>query len=172
MKERLRKMDRAFINLQNNVCAIIFFIIFFLCLLQILFRNVIYVRAPWTEEFARVGLIYLTFFGAAIGIRMRAHPSADFITKHLSLRVRMLVGIVGELLVIAMSLVFVISGYQYVLRMVNDHSTTYYYSKSVWYYCIPISGLIMTGYGVRSIIYQVLSIIKKEDLTKEADSVE
>ncbi len=172
MKEKLKRFDRHFISLQNTVCSTIFFAIFIFCLLQIVFRNIVYVRAPWTEEFARVGLIYLTFFGAAIGIRTQAHPSADFLTKKLSLRVRMAMGIVAECLVILMSLMFLIYGFKYCQWTVNDHSTTYYYSKSVWYYCIPISGFIMSCYNIRNIVYQVLSIIKNEDLLKEANKVE
>lgn len=172
LKEKIKKIDRKLIGIQNVLCSAIFFIVFILCLLQILFRNVIYVQAPWTEEFARVGLLYLTFFGAAIGIRMQAHPSADFISSRLSLRPRMVMGIVGEALILCMSLVFVISGFKYCQWTLNDHSTTYYYSKSVWYWCIPASGLIMCMYNIRSIIYQVLSIIKNEDLLKEANSDE
>ena len=160
------------IKLQDNICAVIFLFIFIMCLLQIFFRNIIYFPAPWTEEFARVGLIYLTFIGASVGLRTKAHPSVDFLTSKLPLRARMVVALIAEILVGWVSYVFLVYGWKFTMWMVNDHSTTYYYSKSTWYYSIAPAGALMLIYGIRNIVYIVKSIIKNEDLLKEADKYE
>lgn len=168
----LKKADKLLIKIQDNICAILFLVIFILCLLQIFFRNIIYLPVPWTEEFARVGLIYLTFFGAAVGLRTKAHPSVDFLTSRLPLRPRMIVAFLAELLIMSVSLVFLIYGWKYVKWMFNDHSTTYYYSKSIWFYCLPIAGMIMTIYGIRNLVIIVTSFIKNRDMEKEEQSCE
>lgn len=172
MKNMLKKIDKVLILIQENICAMIFLFIFVMCLLQIFFRNIVYLPVPWTEEFARVGLIYLTFFGAAVGLRNMAHPSVDFFTKKLPLRPRKIMDIVAELLVMAVSVVFIVYGGQYVLRMVNDHSTTYYYSKSTWYYAIPVAGMLMTVYGIRNVCYDILAIVTNREIAEGGDSNE
>ncbi len=172
MRDKLKKADKILIRIQDNICAVLFMIVFVLCLLQIFFRNIVYVPVPWTEEFARVGLMYLTFFGAAVGLRTKAHPAVDFLTSKLPLRPRMIVAFLAELLIMAVSLVFVIYGWKYVKWMFNDHSTTYYYSKSTWFFGLPIAGLIMTIYGIRNLVIIVASFIKNRDLEKEEDADE
>ena len=166
MKKILKKIDKVLLSIQENFCAFIFLFIFIMCLLQIFFRNIVYVPVPWTEEFARVGLIYLTFFGAAVGLRNKAHPSVDFIVSKLPFRISKFLDIIAELFVMAVSIVFVIYGWKYIVRMWNDHSTTYYYSKSYWYLGMPVAGVMMTIYGIRNIVNDALCIVKNKDVTE------
>lgn len=166
MTNFFKKIDKLMIVLQENLCAALFLFLFIMCLLQIVFRNFFGLPAPWTEEFARVGLIYLTFFGAAIGLRNRAHPSVDFLVSKLPLRIGKALDIIAELLVMSVSLVFVIYGSKYIIRMWNDHSTVYYYSKSFWYFGMPLAGFLMIIYGIRNVFLDIESIVINKDLTE------
>ncbi|MBE6990913.1 MAG: TRAP transporter small permease subunit [Ruminococcaceae bacterium] len=45
----------------ESVAALIFLFMLFCCLAQVLFRFVLKISAPWTEEFARMGYIWMVF---------------------------------------------------------------------------------------------------------------
>lgn len=161
----LKKIDNFFIKLQRNIGGIVFLIVFACCLCQVIFRYVIHIGAPWTEEFSRVGLAYMTFLMSALGIRQKAHPSVDFLVKKLPDRIRFAVEIFVELLIGLVGAILLFYGWQFLLRTLNDLSTTYHYSKAWWYWPIPVSGAIMVVYAIRNVCYLVISIIKNQDVT-------
>lgn len=161
----LKKIDSFFITVQKHVGGFLFCAIFFCCIIQVLCRYLLHVSSPWTEEFARVGMVYMTFLAAAYGIRLKAHPSVDFLVKKLPLRPRMALAIVMELLIIGVGFVLIIYGWEYVMRTANDLSTTYHYPKSLWYIPIPVSGVIMTVYSARNIYLYALSLAGNKDLS-------
>lgn len=45
----------------HGAAAIILFLMFVLCVMQVVFRSILKVSAPWTEEFARMGYIWLVY---------------------------------------------------------------------------------------------------------------
>lgn len=45
----------------HGAAAVILFIMFALCVLQVIFRFVLDISAPWTEEFARMGYIWMVY---------------------------------------------------------------------------------------------------------------
>ena len=50
---------------------------------QVLFRYVLQISVPWTEELARILFILTMFLGIAIAIREREHIVVDFLFKRL-----------------------------------------------------------------------------------------
>jgi len=163
----LKKIDHFFIVLQKHLGGIIFVVIFACCVLQVVFRYVLRMSSPWTEEFARVGMVYMTFLMAAYGIRTKEHPSVDFLVLKFPLRVRKALAFVMELLIIFTAVYLTIYGYQYVCRTVNDLSTTYHYPKAVWYFPIPVSGVIMLIYSVRNLVKNAQAFIRNEECDDE-----
>ena len=161
----LKKIDDFFIRVQKHIGGVLFCAIFFFCLAQVACRYVLHISSPWTEELARVGMVYMTFFAAAYGIRMNTHPSVDFLVKKFPLRARMILAVIMELLIIGVGLILVIYGWKYVERTASDLSTTYHYPKSVWYIPIPVSGVIMVIYSVRNICLYLMSFAGNRDLT-------
>ena len=45
----------------HGTAAIILFLMFALCVMQVVFRFILKISAPWTEEFARMGYIWLVY---------------------------------------------------------------------------------------------------------------
>lgn len=173
----LKKFDKLMIKLQSNVGGVIFLIVFVCCLLQVVFRFIIHIGTPWTEEFSRVGLAYMTFLMSALGIRQNAHPSVNFLIDKLPNRARFSMGVLIQLLICLVGVVLTYYGWQYLMREVSDLATTYHYSKAWWYWPIPASGVIMIIYSIRNIVFLIKSIIKNEDVTDmhvqtELDTVE
>jgi TRAP-type C4-dicarboxylate transport system permease small subunit len=53
---------------------------------QVLFRYVLQISVPWTEELARILFIQTMFFGIAIAIRENEHIIVDFLFKKMNIR--------------------------------------------------------------------------------------
>ena len=55
---------------------------------QVLFRYVLRISVPWTEELARILFIQTMFFGIAVAIRENEHIVVDFLFKKMNLRLQ------------------------------------------------------------------------------------
>ena len=53
-------------------------------ILQVVFRYLLQLIAPWTEELARFACIWSVFFGAAVCFEERAHITIDFVVQRVS----------------------------------------------------------------------------------------
>ena len=53
-------------------------------ILQVVFRYVLHVVAPWTEELARFACIWAVFLGAAVCFEEQAHIKIDFVITKVS----------------------------------------------------------------------------------------
>ena len=166
----LKKIDRFFILVQKHVGGILFCAIFFFCIAQVVCRYLLKVSSPWTEEFARVGMVWMTFLSAAYCIRLNAHPSVDFLVKKLPLRLYLILMLLIELLIAGIGVILLKYGWDYVLRTDNDLSTTYHYPKSVWYFPIPVSGAITILYSIRNVFHIVRAFLRKEELDWSDDT--
>ncbi len=160
----LKKIDELFIKIQKNFGGFIMLVVLICCTLQVIFRTA-NVAAPWTEEFSRVGLAYMTFLMSALGVRLNAHPSVDVLVRRFPRRVRFTIDIVIQILIGLVGFIFMFYGWKYFRITMKDRATTYHYVKAWWYWPIPVSGVITIIYAVRNIIYLVISIIRNEDCT-------
>lgn len=160
----LKKIDSFLIKVQKNFGGFVMLVVLVCCTLQVIFRSCNF-AAPWTEEFSRVGLAYMTFLMSALGVRLNAHPSVDFIVRRMPKRVRFSIDIVIELLIALVGFILMFYGSKYFKITLTDHSTTYHYAKAWWYWPIPVSGVITIIYAIRNIVYLALSIARNEDLT-------
>lgn len=55
---------------------------------QVLFRYVLRISVPWTEELARILFIQTMFFGIAVAIRENEHIVVDFLFKKMNIRLQ------------------------------------------------------------------------------------
>lgn len=78
-----RKID--YVNIVNTLAFIVMAIV---VLLQVIFRYVMRISVPWTEEFARYLLILITFVGGALAIRDKQHIAVTAILDKLPKKAR------------------------------------------------------------------------------------
>ena len=77
------KNNRRNVDYLNIVNTIIFIVMVTVVLSQVFFRYVLRVSVPWTEEFARYLLIFITFLGGALAVRDKKHISINVIIDRL-----------------------------------------------------------------------------------------
>ena len=75
---------------------------------QVIFRYVLEISVPWTEELARVLFVLAMFLGIAIAIRRGEHVVVSFLLDRLPARVRALVGLTFDLAILVFLVVLAI----------------------------------------------------------------
>ncbi len=108
---------RAFDRLLDLLATTGFAVMLVVTLLQVIFRYVLTLPLAWTEEAARVLFVLTMFFGIAIAIREREHVVVDFLFNRLPLRLRLMAGLVFEMVIVL--LLAVIARGTYVLAVRN-----------------------------------------------------
>lgn len=64
-------------NFEGYCCAVMLAVMSVVVFLQVIFRFVIKASLPWSEEFSRYLLVYITYFGCAYGIKTGAHLGVE-----------------------------------------------------------------------------------------------
>jgi TRAP-type C4-dicarboxylate transport system permease small subunit len=136
--------DWKSIPLEGWLCIPIFWVLAAVVFWQFFTRYALDNSAVWTEEVARQLLILLTFFGAAFGLRTRAHICIAYFADKLPGRLRRRVDEVSALLQ------FAFYGYGTVLALKVAAATKFQQlmsvdiSKSVVYYAVAAAFALLT----------------------------
>ena len=72
----------------NAITAFLLMVMVALTLLQVITRYALHAGFEWTEELARLDLIYLTFFGSIVAFRRREHLRIETLVHALPARGR------------------------------------------------------------------------------------
>lgn len=76
-------MNKRKVDYVNIITILAFIVMVIVVLLQVIFRYVMRISVPWTEEFARYLLILITFVGGALAIRDKQHIAVTAIINKL-----------------------------------------------------------------------------------------
>lgn len=76
-------MNKRKVDYVNIITILAFIVMVIVVLLQVIFRYVMRISVPWTEEFARYLLILITFVGGALAIRDKQHIAVTAIIDKL-----------------------------------------------------------------------------------------
>ena len=146
-------------------------------MLTVVLAGVVFVRfvpiakLSWSDEAVEWAFAWLVFLGAAALWRKREHFCVDALTEKLKHKT---FGLYHRLFIeLASALFFVLFTYfSYKLTIcANDRSPILEWPRPLWYACMPIAGVIMTGYSLRGII-QIVSALFNPDQTCPADLAE
>lgn len=94
----LRLLDSAV----ETMATIAFVIMFAAAVAQVVFRYVLHIPVPWTEELARVLFTLSMLLGIAIAIRRNEHINVDVLLVRLGPRTRAAVLLLFNLLILAL----------------------------------------------------------------------
>ena len=112
----------------------------------------------WSDEIVEGAFAWMVFVGAAVLWRDNEHFRVMWLEDQLKGTIAIKV---IRLAVEIISLIFigVMTYYGWHLMVsANDRSPILELPRYLWYFCIPLSGLIMTGYSCRNIISAITDI--------------
>lgn len=147
----MKYVNKAF----NFITVMIFVAMVLTVLLQIVFRQLLKMSVPWTEELSRLLFIYAGFFGTALAARDKQFIVIDVLFKRLPSKVKA----VCEVFIKVFLMLFFGIMWVGAVKMAQTVSGTYFQSmpgvsNSFTYYAIII-GLAMTE------LYLVLESIEE-----------
>lgn len=113
--EQNSRMYRGIINIERIIASIFLLGVFSLVILQVVSRYVFNTPFSWTEEMARLCMVWLTFFAALFVTGRRAHITVDLLASVVPKRVGRAVGIFAEIVVILTAAAMSIAGIMMVI---------------------------------------------------------
>ena len=125
------------------VCIVACGGVFLLALLQILFRYVLKVSAPWTEEAARYLMIWMALLASGLAFRNGDHFNIDFLTNRLTPRYRTILIHGTNLLSSIFILCIILWGIPFAQLGFFTISPGLQITMFLPYLAIPVGGIIM-----------------------------
>jgi TRAP-type C4-dicarboxylate transport system permease small subunit len=138
----MRKLVQYWLEFLTGICLAVLVIATFL---QVVFRFLLEIPAPWTEEVTRISFAYMVFLGAALGAKHNRHLNVDILgAVPASLRKWVVaVGCVFSMLFIA---VFAYYGWMHTVNSSIQITPTLEIPLSYLYVVMPFSGIIILYY--------------------------
>lgn len=142
---KLRALNAFLKKNLARFCALIMFVLVFIVLLGVATRYLCGQQAKFTDESARMLLIWLSFFGGALAFAARSHIGLDFLLSKFEESARKLASIIALLISIFFSLaVLVAGGVSLVLTSYESGNCLVSVPVAMWciYLCVPICGIL------------------------------
>lgn len=121
--------------------------------LQVLFRFVLKIPAPWTEEITRFAFAYMVFLGAALAVKHHRHLSVDVINGFPRTIRSVIIGLSYGITIIFVG-ILTYYGWIHTLESKIQTTPTLEISLMYMYMIIPVSGVLMLFYLVKGLIIE------------------
>jgi len=111
--------------------------------LQVICRYLLGAALTWSEEFARFGLVWITFLGAGIALRRRAHVGVQAIVGLFSPGVRKIVQVFTIFAVVGFLVIATFKGMELALFNMKQYSPAMGLPMGLVYLAIPSGCLVL-----------------------------
>jgi len=160
---RLKKgIDTAF----QAITAFLMIAMVVLTLLQVTSRYALQSPYPWTEELARIVLIYLTFFGSIVAFRRREHLKIDILLHVLPQKSRRWLRVLVDGASMLVLGVVVWQGAPLLHKFWPMLSAALNWPTTVFYFPVVFGCLVMLIYTVQDLV----AAIRDTDSGRRIDS--
>lgn len=86
----MKKMMSAINTALDTIITLVFIFMLLCAIMQVVFRYILQISVPWTEEAARFALIFVTFWGAATALRDKEHINIPTLFERIPEKPRLL----------------------------------------------------------------------------------
>jgi TRAP-type C4-dicarboxylate transport system permease small subunit len=123
-----------------------------LTLAQVISRYALEASLPWTEELARLDLIYLTFFGSIVAFQRREHLRVEILVHVLPPGIHKWLGVLIDLTSMLVLVVVVWQGGPLLKRFWSVLSAALEWPTSVFYFPMVFSCLVLAVYTALDVV--------------------
>ena len=152
MQKLFLAIDKGLVTILKTLIVILAAAMLILMLIQVLFRYFLFIPSPWSEDLARLSLVWCTFLAAALGVRNLEHPQIDILTKHFPAKLQVLLEMIVYLAVMGFGGILVFFGSRFAWATRIDHYTSLQYPKNLFYWPGPVGGILFIMYSCRHIV--------------------
>lgn len=160
-------IDKVLATILKTLIVILAVTMMVLMLIQVIFRYFLFIPSPWSEDLARLALVWTTFLASALGIRYLEHPKIDILTKHFPATVRIVLEILIYLAITGFGFILLLFGSRFAWATRIDHYTSLQYPKNLFYWPGPAGGVLFIIYSCAHIVLTVRDFAGNIAGTKE-----
>ena len=134
-----------------------------LCFLQVLFRYVFKISAPWTEELSRYFMVWLIFIGAAWAVHAQNHIEIDVLELFFKNPVvRSIIELVTSLIIVVFSAYFLYSAAVYIPQVVASNERTIALGLPMWLpqSCLLVGAFLIVVHSIEIFIRKLTALLK------------
>jgi TRAP-type C4-dicarboxylate transport system permease small subunit len=141
-------LKRILANAVEGICLVLMVVLAIDLLLGVFSRYVLVRTFTWYDEIARGCFVWLTFLGAAVGVKRQAHFRLHIVVDRLSPRLRQAMVILFPLVVIIFAGLLVQQGLVFLEIGKFQQTPVMGLPKTYIYVAIPIGGALMILYSL------------------------
>jgi TRAP-type C4-dicarboxylate transport system permease small subunit len=141
-------LKRILANAVEGICLVLMVVLSIDLLLGVFSRYVLVRTFTWYDEIARGCFVWLTFLGAAVGVKRQAHFRLHIVVDRLSPRLRQAMVILFPLVVIIFAGLLVQQGLVFLEIGKFQQTPVMGLPKTYIYVAIPIGGALMILYSL------------------------
>ena len=149
---KLNKITSFFKRIEELSCSLLLICMLAVTFAQIIFRYVLGTPLTWSEELARMTFVWLNLIGACIVTRHKANVSLDLITSHLPVKIRLIIEIGMNLLVMASLIWLFTPSVRYIQFMNTIPSAALEWPMGVFYIGMPLAIVSISATLIRQIV--------------------
>lgn len=135
-------------NIPEAICGLAMLAITVILFAGVIWRYVFVDPLSWTDEIARVLFVWLSFVGAAVGIKRGIHSAVDIFEARLSLRWQQASALFAVAVMAVMAGVLVYTGATETIVSTKEVLPVTSLSRAWQFAAVPVSGLLMLIYLV------------------------
>ena len=134
-----------------------------LIFVQVVFRYGFNHSIYWSEEVGRYTLIWITFIGASIGFKKKAHMGVDFLFKSFGRKTRDLFTVVSDISIFGLAMVLAVYGIKLTLFVKFQTSAALLIPMSIPYSAIWIGGILTSIHSLSFMLSDIGNLINKNN---------
>jgi TRAP-type C4-dicarboxylate transport system permease small subunit len=144
----LQRVEGLILRATEKVTAPLIGVIFLMVFLQVLARYVFYIAMPWVYEFVLFLIAFVAFIGSATAIHEDAHPRIQLLLIKFPPKVRLIVYLMTNLLIIWFTGIFAFEGYKTAVFSIPQRTSGLGISLFWPYLSMLIGGCLMCAVTV------------------------
>ena len=114
----------------------------------------------FSDEFARLLFVWLVFVGSAVALGRNEHIGVGIVTTRMPPGVRRYADLITDAAILVLSSVLLWSGYLAVQSATGQRLPVMRISTAWMYAAVPVSALLMIGYGIRNLTRHVRGLVR------------
>jgi TRAP-type transport system small permease protein len=122
---------------------------------QVIARYVFRAPISWSEELARLGLIWLTFLAGAFVMAEGRHLTVDMLSARLGRLGKLRLECISNLVIMATCLLLLLGGLRFVWRVAPVASPALGISMSGWYGAASVGLALMTLHSLLNLLFAI-----------------
>lgn len=148
----LARLAKAMSHIEQFLAAVALLVIVCTMGSQVVARYAFGTPFSWSEEVARLALIWMTFMAAAFVMQERRHITVDVISARLSAGGKLWMECLSHLIVAAACLLLMFGGSRFVWYVGKVGSPSLGVPMSFWYGAVEIGLLLMAGHSIVNLL--------------------